>query len=121
MKLLGNVFWIVFGGLILSILWFAVAIICFITIIGIPIGIQCLKFSGFVLYPFGRSVEYSGKISRFLVNILWIVFFGWELAIVSICVGLFWCLTIIGIPFGIQSFKFAQLAIMPFGASVVTT
>ena len=121
MKLLGNAFWIVFGGLILSILWFAVAIICFITIIGIPIGIQCLKFSGFVLYPFGRSVEYSGKISRFLVNILWIVFFGWELAIVSICVGLFWCLTIIGVTFGIQSFKFAQLAIMPFGASVVTT
>ena len=119
MKTLGKVLWIMFGGAILSILWFLAALICFITVVGVPIGIQCIKFAGFVLYPFGRSIEYSSKISRFLLNILWIVLVGWELAIVSIIIGFIWCITVVGIPFGIQSFKFAQLAIMPFGAKVV--
>ena len=86
---------------------------------GIPAGIQCIKFASFVLYPFGRSVEYSCKISRFIINVIWIALIGWELAIVSLAVGLIWCITIVGIPFGIQSFKFAQLAIMPFGAKIV--
>ncbi|MGN0502335.1 MAG: YccF domain-containing protein [Ruminococcus sp.] len=119
MKTFGNILWILFGGALLSLLWFLAAIICFITIVGIPAGIQCVKFASFVLYPFGRSVEYSSKISRFIINVIWIALIGWELAIVSLAVGLIWCITIVGIPFGIQSFKFAQLAIMPFGAKVV--
>lgn len=119
MKTLGNILWIIFGGAILSILWFCVALICFATILGIPIGIQCVKFASFVLYPFGRCIEYSSRISRFLINILWIVLVGWELAFVSVIIGCVWCITIVGLPFGIQSFKFAQLAIMPFGAKVV--
>lgn len=62
---------------------------------------------------------YSSKMGHFLVNILWIMLCGWEIAIVSFCIGLIWCITIIGIPFGVQSIKFAQLAIMPFGAEIV--
>lgn len=119
MKTFGNILWILFGGALLSLLWFLAAIICFITIVGIPAGIQRIKFASFVLYPFGRSVEYSCKISRFIINVIWIALIGWELAIVSLAVGLIWCITIVGIPFGIQSFKFAQLAIMPFGAKIV--
>lgn len=113
--------WILFGGIFLAALWLFAAIICFITIIGIPVGIQCLKFSGFVLCPFGRTAIYSPHLGNFLLNILWIILFGWEIATASILVGLGWCITIIGIPFGIQSVKFAQLALMPFGAEIVQT
>ena len=112
MKTIGNILWFLLGGGIISLLWFVAALLCFVTIIGVPLGIQCLKFAGFVLYPFGRSIEYSS-------NILWIMLCGWEIAIVSFSIGLIWCITIIGIPFGVQSIKFAQLAIMPFGAEVV--
>lgn len=119
MKTFGNIMWFIFGGGIIALLWVVAALLCFITLIGISLGIQCLKFAGFVLYPFGRSIEYSGKISHFLVNILWIMLCDWEIAFVSFCIGLIWCVTILGIPFGIQSMKFAQLAIMPFGAEVV--
>ena len=118
-RTVGNVLWILFGGAFLALLWFLAAIICFISIIGIPIGLQCLKFASFVLYPFGRVAEYSGKMGHFLLNVLWILLFGWELALASVTVGLIWCVTIVGIPFGIQSIKFAQLAIMPFGTEIV--
>lgn len=74
-----------------------------------------------VLYPFGRNIEYSGKMGHFFLNILWIMLCGWEIAIASFCIGLIWCATVVGIPFGVQSIKFAQLAIMPFGAEVVKT
>lgn len=97
------------------------SLLCFASIIGIPFGIQCLKFAGFVLYPFGRSIEYSSKMGHFFLNILWIMLCGWEIAIASFCIGLIWCATVVGIPFGVQSIKFAQLAIMPFGAEVVKT
>jgi len=119
MRVLGNVLWFVFGGGILSLLWFIAALLCFVTIVGIPLGIQCLKFAGFMLYPFGRSIEYSSNMGHFLVNIIWILICGWEIAVISFVIGLVWCITIVGIPFGIQSFKFAQLAIMPFGAEIV--
>lgn len=119
MKAFGNILWLLFGGGIIALLWFIAALLCFITLIGIPLGIQCLKFAGFVLCPFGRSVVYSCKIGHFLFNILWIMLCGWEIAVASFCIGLIWCITIVGIPFGIQSIKFAQLAIMPFGAEVV--
>lgn len=119
MRTFGNVLWILLGGALLALLWFLAAIICFVTIIGIPIGIQCLKFASFVLYPFGRVAEYGRGAGHFLLNILWILLFGWELAIASVIVGLIWCITIIGIPFGVQSIKFAQLAIMPFGTTIV--
>lgn len=77
------------------------------------------EFAGFVLYPFGCCEVYSGKIGHFLFNILWIMLCGWEIVIASFCIGLIWCTTIVGIPFGIQSITFAQLAIMLFGAEVV--
>lgn len=119
MKTIGNILWFLLGGGIIALLWFIAALLCFVTIIGIPLGIQCIKFAGFVLYPFGRTVEYNGKLGSFLVNVVWIMFCGWEIAMVSLCIGIVWCITVVGIPFGIQSIKFAQLAIMPFGAKIV--
>jgi uncharacterized membrane protein YccF (DUF307 family) len=118
MKTLGNILWFVFGGLILSALWGIVGIICCCTIIAIPVGIQCFKFASFIFWPFGRDVDFSNSVGSFLLNILWVLIFGWELAITSCTLGLLWCVTIIGIPFGLQFFKFAQIALMPFGSHI---
>lgn len=119
MSVVGNVFWLIFGGLLSAIAWFFAGIICCITIIGIPVGLQCFKFAKMVLWPFGTDIDYgtmgSGSI---ILNIIWILFCGWELALNSIFWGVICCITIIGIPFGMQHFKFAGLALLPFGAKV---
>lgn len=82
-------------------------------------GIQCFKFASLVFWPFGRNVIFANGTANFLLNILWILIFGWELSIVSFLLGLFWCVTIVGIPLGMQCFKFARLAFMPFGAHII--
>jgi len=119
MSCLGNLLWILLGGGLLALLWFVAAILCCVTIVLIPVGVQCFKFAGLALCPFGKTVEYGGNVGHFLLNILWLVLFGWELAVASFVVGLVWCITIVGIPMGLQSFKLARLALMPFGAKVV--
>ena len=119
MRVLGNMLWLIFGGGILAILWGLAGLLCCCTIIGIPIGIQCFKFTSLIIWPFGRDVEFTNNTGSFLLNILWILVFGWELAVISCAIGLIWCITIVGIPFCIQCFKFARLALMPFGAQIV--
>lgn len=119
MKIIANILWIIFGGLLLSIMWFFCGVILCITIIGIPLGLQCFKFASLMLCPFGKEINYTGGISSFLLNIIWILLFGWELALNSVLIGIFWCITIVGVPIGLQCFKFAKLAIMPFGAKIV--
>lgn len=76
MKIIGNILWLLFGGLILSCLWFLPGLLLCATIIGIPVGIQCFKFSALMLAPFGKEVIYSNSTSSFLLNILWILLFG---------------------------------------------
>ena len=76
------------------------------------------KLAGFVLFPFGKQIQYGGGAGSFLLNLIWILLFGWELALASAVMGLFWCVTIVGIPFGLQSFKLAKLAFMPFGSTI---
>lgn len=100
MKTLGNILWLVFGGLVLSLLWGIAGAICCCTIIAIPVGVQCFKIASFVLWPFGRDVVFSNSVRSFLLNVIWIIIFGWELSVASCLIGLLWCITIIGIPFG---------------------
>lgn len=119
MRIIGNFLWCVFGGGINAILWGLAGVICCCTLVGIPMGIQCFKFARFVIWPFGKEIYYSNHIVNFIWNLLWIFSFGWELAVISFSIGLIWCLTILGIPFGIQCFKFARLALMPFGVEIV--
>lgn len=118
MGCLGNILWFIFGGFITGISWLLVGILWCITIIGIPIGIQCFKLAGLSFFPFGKEVKYGGGAGSFLLNILWIIFSGLLLAIESAVFGLLLCITIIGIPFGLQHFKIAKLALMPFGATI---
>jgi len=118
MSCLGNVLWMIFCGIILSICWAITGLLWCITIVGIPVGVQCFKLAGLSLAPFGRQVNYGGGPVSFLLNLLWIIFGGFELAIISAMIGCVLCVTIIGIPFGTQCFKLAKLALMPFGTTV---
>ena len=118
MRILGNLIWCVFGGGIIAILWILAGVLCCCTIIGIPMGLQCFKFAQFIMWPFGRQIMLTNRIDSLILNMICVFVFGWELAILSLSVGLIWCLTILGIPFGLQCFKFAQLALMPFGATI---
>jgi uncharacterized membrane protein YccF (DUF307 family) len=97
-------------------------IIMCITIIGIPFGVQSFKLAGYALWPFGRTVVYrtdrDGAVS-FVANIIWLVLAGVWLAMGHLITGVLLCITIIGIPFGIASFKLAGLALVPFGKVVV--
>lgn len=119
MKLLGNLIWLLLGGIIMAFAWFIIGIVLIVTIIGIPFGIQCLKIAGFALLPFGREIELGGfGIGGFIFNIIWIILVGWELAIGHLISALLCAITVIGIPFAFQHLKLAQLAFMPFGARV---
>ena len=118
MNLFANLLWIIFGGLISSISWFVAGLLWCITIIGIPVGLQCFKFARLCLAPFGKEVEYGGGAGSLIINILWIIFSGVPLSIESLVLGLILCVTIIGIPFGLQHFKIAKLALMPVGTRI---
>ncbi len=118
MKTIGNVLWVIFGGGLQAIGWLFVGVIWCITIVGIPVGVQCFKFAGFIFWPFGKTIDYTDNAGKTIINIIWVVLFGWELALSALIIGVIWCLTIVGIPFGLQSIKFAKLALMPLGAEV---
>jgi len=119
MSCLGNVIWFVFGGFIAGISWFLAGVLCCITIIGIPLGLQCFKFAGMSCFPFGKDIVFNGGAFSLLANVIWIVVLGWVLAMEHAIFGLIFCVTIIGIPFGLQHFKLAKLALVPFGANII--
>ena len=119
MKFLGNLLWIILGGWISAFSWIFAGIIWCCTIIGIPIGLQCFKLASISFNPFGKEVEYKGGAGSFIINVVWFIFSGIELAIINAFMGLLLCITIIGLPFGLQFFKIAKLSLAPFGARVV--
>ena len=116
---LGNIIWFIFGGFFNAIGWFFTGILWCITIIGIPIGLQCFKMAGLQLAPFGKEVvETNFGIGSLFLNILWIIFGGLELCIANLLSAFFLCITIVGIPFAAQSLKLAKLSLMPFGKEI---
>ncbi len=117
----GNALWFIFGGLLQGLSWAFSGILWSITIIGIPIGKQCFKLASLAFFPFGKEIQYGGNTFSLIANIFWMIFSGIPLAICAVLNGLLLCCTIIGIPFGLQCFKIAKLALFPFGASVIYT
>ncbi|NLJ89448.1 MAG: YccF domain-containing protein [Clostridiales bacterium] len=118
MGCLGNILWLIFGGLISGLSWLLVGLLWCITIVGIPIGLQCFKFASLAFMPFGKEVQYGGGFGSLILNIIWLIISGIPLAIESALIGVLLCITIVGIPFGLQHFKIAKLALMPFGSTV---
>ena len=118
MRLIGNILWLILGGLLLATSWAIIGLVLCVTIIGIPLGVQAFKMAGLTLTPFGKTVVYGGGVGSVLANIVWFVLAGIWMAIGYILAGLLNCVTIIGIPFGIQSFKMAKLALWPFGSQI---
>lgn len=113
-----NVIWAILGGLINALGWLLIGALWCITIIGIPIGKQCFKFAKLTLAPFGKDIVYGGNTAKVIVNIIWLILTGLWSAIAYAVTGLALCITIVGIPFGLQYFKFAKLMLMPFGAKI---
>lgn len=122
MKFLGNILWFVLGGFLVSLYYFIVGLLFCITIIGIPFGLQLIKLAGFSLWPFGHEIQpdtNDGGCLAIIMNVIWILVGGVEIAMLHLTFGVFLCLTIIGIPFGVQHFKMALLALIPFGKKIV--
>ena len=118
MRFLGNIIWFLFGGMLTGLTWALLGILWCVTIIGIPVGLQCFKFAALSFFPFGRELRFSTRAVSFLLNILWVVTSGLPLALEHLTFGILFCITIIGIPFGLQLFKMAGLALWPFGHDV---
>ena len=106
------------GLSIAGIIWYLVGLLWCLTIIGIPVGLQCFKLGRLSFFPFGKDVALSGETTSLLLNIFWLIFGGIELAITHAVFAVILCCTIIGIPFGMQHFKLAKLALLPFGAQI---
>jgi uncharacterized membrane protein YccF (DUF307 family) len=122
MKLLGNVIWLLFGGIIIAIEYFIGSLMLMITIVGIPFGIQTLKMASLALWPFGRDTRVDVRASGCLyiiMNVIWLLTGGLWIALTHAIFGLLLCLTIIGIPFGMQHFKLTAIALSPFGRDII--
>ena len=122
MKLLGNIIWLIFGGINIALEYFVAGLILMLTIVGIPFGLQSFKLGILALWPFGTKVEWMqsqpGCLSTFM-NILWFFIGGIWIFLTHIFYGFILCITFIGIPFGKMHFRLAKLALSPFGRAVI--
>ena len=118
LRILGNILWFILGGFISWLSWIVIGILWSITIIGLPIGKQCFKFAKMSAAPFGKDIHFSESGGSLLLNIIWLFLGGFVMVVEEVTLGAIFCLTIIGIPFGLQHFKHAKLALLPFGARV---
>ena len=129
MVFIGNIIWFVLGGFIMGLAWWLAGILCYVSIIGIPWGKACFVIGQFTFWPFGKEAvrreHLTGKgdvgtgTLGLAGNIIWLVLIGIWLAIGHVISGILCCITIIGIPFGIQHFKLVTISLMPIGMTIV--
>ena len=121
-ELVLNVIWLIFGGLWLAILYSLAGILAFILIITIPFGFAAFRMARFCLWPFGRTLvkKDTSGVGSIIGNIIWVVLFGWELALAHLITGIAQCLTIIGIPLGLANFKLIPVSVWPLGRENVS-
>lgn len=124
MGCLMNILWLLFGGILTAVEYLISSLLLMITIVGTPFGMQTLKMASLALWPFGKEVR-SGSRSDgclyVLMNVLWLLLGGIWICVSHLVFGAILCITIIGIPFGLQHFKLASVALMPFGKDIVST
>ncbi|MBQ7269750.1 MAG: YccF domain-containing protein [Bacteroidales bacterium] len=121
MKTVGNIIWLVLGGIVITLLYYLAGLLMCLTIIGIPFGTQLFKLGTYTLWPFGHELVNGPQDSGCLpivMNLLWILFGWWEIALLHLGCGLVFCITIVGIPWGMQHFRLAIASIFPFGKEI---
>jgi uncharacterized membrane protein YccF (DUF307 family) len=116
-----NVIWLVLCGIWLAIAYALAGLVAFVLIITIPFGIAALRIANYVLWPFGRTTvpRREAGVGSLIGNIVWIILFGWWLAIGHLVTGVVLCLTIIGIPLGLANFKMIPISLLPLGVQIV--
>jgi uncharacterized membrane protein YccF (DUF307 family) len=116
-----NVIWLLLAGLWMAIAYVLVGLVAFILIITIPFGIAAFRIASYVLWPFGRTTvpRHDAGLGSLIGNIIWIILFGWWLAIGHLVTGIALCLTIIGIPLGLANFKLIPISLLPLGVQIV--
>lgn len=121
MRLIGNVIWLIFAGIPLAIGYLGASLLMFITIIGIPFGLQSVKIALFALWPFGRTIvkRDDAGAGSLIGNILWFIFAGWWLALGHLFTSVLLFITIIGIPLAIGNLKMIPISLTPFGREIV--
>jgi len=121
LRLILNLIWLIFCGWWMAILYVLAGILCAILIITIPFAIACFRIAAYVIWPFGRSITIrrSAGIGSLIGNIIWIILFGWWLAVGHLTSGIVLCLTIIGIPLGLADFKMIPISLLPLGVKIV--
>jgi uncharacterized membrane protein YccF (DUF307 family) len=121
MRLLLNIIWLIFGGLVLAFGYAVVAVVMFILIITIPFGVASARIALFCLWPFGRVIvrRPDAGAGSLIGNVIWIVLAGWWLALGHLITGVLMCVTIIGIPLGLANFKLIPVSLTPFGRDIV--
>jgi uncharacterized membrane protein YccF (DUF307 family) len=134
MRFIGNLIWFVFGGAVTALLWLLGAVLFAVSIIGLPVSRAAFEIAKMSAFPFGKDVIHVRELDNkgltpvtaitgtvgLIANIVWLLTFGWVLFVTHIVAGILTCLTIIGIPFGIQSFKLAGISLWPVGRRVVS-
>ena len=118
MSLLGNILWLICGGFLSGLGYILAGLLLCLTIVGIPFGLMSIRIGFATFAPFGKNVVERANANsplRLLFNILWILLFGWELALAHLAAAVVLTVTIIGIPFGVQHIKLIPLALFPFG------
>ena len=121
MNSIGNLLWLILGGILVAIIYYIVGLLMCITIIGIPFGIQLFKLGTYALWPFGHElVDKPGEPGclSIVMNLIWILLGWWEIALLHLFFGLLFFITIIGIPWGLQHFKMALSSLFPFGKEI---
>ena len=124
MRFVLNIIWLVLCGIWMAIAYAVAGLICFalfFLVITIPFGIAAFRIAGYVLWPFGRTIDRrpgSGAASV-IGNVLWVILLGWELALAHLVTGVLLCLTIIGIPLGLANFKIIPISLVPLGVEIV--
>ena len=121
MRLILNVLWLILCGWWMAILYVLFGIIAAIFIITIPFTIACFRIASYVIWPFGRSIEMrrTAGVASLIGNIIWVLLFGWELALGHLTAGIILCITIIGIPLGLANFKLIPISLVPLGVRIV--
>ena len=121
MNSIGNLLWLLLGGIIVAIIYWIVGLLMCITIIGIPFGVQLFKLGTYALWPFGHELvdgpNQPGCLS-IVMNLLWILLGWWQIALLHLGCGLLFCITIIGIPWGVQHLRMALATVFPFGKEI---